>query len=130
MPKILKTFSLKTYKTFFYFHLFNVCDKQIDNDGSSIALTQLERPLEEENLFRGSCSLPSDDVTSWVTKYMFNVSFDRKQFTQTFSFFIYQSECQYHTVEKGYDHFILKVHYVDFKKIKHYKTSTQFKIDM
>ncbi|XP_065937722.1 uncharacterized protein [Magallana gigas] len=83
----------------------------IDNDGSSIALTQLERPLEEENLFRGSCSLPSDDVTSWVTKYMFNVSFDRKQFTQTFSFFIYQSECQYHTVEKGYDHFILKKGY-------------------
>lgn len=87
------------------------------------AFTQLESSLEEENLFMGSCSIPSDDVTSWVTKYMFNVSYDRKQFTQSFSFYTYQSECQQHLVENGLDHFTLKVYLLSDaksrKKIKH-----------
>uniref|UniRef100_A0A8W8NV44 VWFD domain-containing protein n=1 Tax=Magallana gigas TaxID=29159 RepID=A0A8W8NV44_MAGGI len=87
-------------------------DKQsIRHDGSILAFTQLESSLEEENLFRGSCSIPSDDVTSWVTKYMFNVSYDRKQFTQSYSFYTYQSECQQHSVENGQDHFTLKKEY-------------------
>lgn len=75
-----------------------------------IAFNQLKRPLEEENLFMGSCSLPSDDLTSWITKYMVNVSYNGRQFTQTFSFHTYQSECQQHSVENGYNHFTLKVY--------------------
>lgn len=85
--------------------------QSIRHDGSMSAFTQLESSLEEENLFMGSCSIPSDDVTSWVTKYMFNVSYDRKQFTQSFSFYTYQSECQQHLVENGLDHFTLKQEY-------------------
>lgn len=76
-----------------------------------LALTRLERPLEEENLFRGTCSLPSDDDNSWVTKYLFNVSYDRKQFTQSFSFYTFQSKCQQHSVQNGNDQFILKEGY-------------------
>lgn len=76
-----------------------------------LALTKLERPLEEENLFRGTCSLPSDDDNSWVTKYLFNVSYDRKQFTQSFSFYIFQSKCQQHSVQNGNDQFTLKEGY-------------------
>lgn len=87
-------------------------DKQsIHHDGSILAFTQLESSLEDENLFRGSCSIPSNDVTSWVNKYMFNVSYDRKHFTQSFSFYTYQSECQQHSVEKGLDQFTLKKEY-------------------
>nr|XP_034320141.1 uncharacterized protein LOC117687527 isoform X50 [Crassostrea gigas] len=85
--------------------------QSIRHDGYILAFTQLESSLEEENLFRGSCSIPSDDVTSWVTKYMFNVSYDRKQFTQSYSFYAYQSECQQHSVENGQDHFTLKKEY-------------------
>lgn len=91
---------------------------KIRHDGSILAFTQLESSLEEENLFRGSCSIPSDDVTSWVTKYMFNVSYDRKQFTQSYSFYTYQSECQQHSVENGQDHFTLKVYLLSDGKMK------------
>lgn len=102
-----------------YFYL------KIRHDGSMSAFTQLESSLEEENLFMGSCSIPSDDVTSWVTKYMFNVSYDRKQFTQSFSFYTYQSVCQQHLVENGLDHFTLKVYLLSDakqeKKLSMYK---------
>lgn len=83
---------------------------KISQDGSVLAFTQQESSLEEENLFRGSCFIPSDDVTSWVTKYIFNVSYDRKQFTKSFSFYTYQSECQQHSLENGLDQFTLKVY--------------------
>lgn len=95
-----------------YFYL------KIRHDGYILAFTQLESSVEEENLFRGSCSIPSDDVTSWVTKYMFNVSYDRKQFTQSYSFYAYQSECQKHSVENGQDHFTLKVYLLSDGKMK------------
>lgn len=98
--------------TWHYFYL------KIHHDGSVLALTQLESSLEDENLFRGSCSIPSNDVTSWVTKYMFNVSYDRKHFTQSFSFYTYQSECQQHSVEKGLDQFTLKVYLLSDRKMK------------
>lgn len=102
---------------------------KISHDGSVLAFTQQESSLEEENLFRGSCFIPSDDVTSWVTKYMLNVSYDRKQFTQSFSFYTYQSECQQHSVENGLDQFTLKVNLLISGKMKsHYaRSNTSFK---
>lgn len=82
---------------------------QFSYDGSQFDVTEQESPLIEDNLFQGSCSIQKTDVTGWVTKLMLNVSYDRKLFTERFSFYTFRSECQQHSVEKGNDKFTLKV---------------------
>lgn len=77
-------------------------------DGSLVDVTEQESRLIEDNLFQGSCPLPKTDVTGWVSKLMLNVSYDRKQFTETLSFFTFRSECQQHSVENGNYKFTLK----------------------
>lgn len=82
---------------------------QFSYDGSLVDVTEQESRLIEDNLFQGSCPLPKSDSTGWVSKLMLNVSYDRKQFTETLSFFTFRSECQQHSVENGNYKFTLKV---------------------
>ncbi|XP_061167273.1 uncharacterized protein LOC133176126 [Saccostrea echinata] len=71
----------------------------------------IEQPLDDRTLFQGACPLPDDRRTKWITKFTFNISYDGKQFTQTYSVYKYQSECQEVSYDRGVEQFSLKAGY-------------------
>ena len=105
-----------------YFLLFHT---KVRHDGSAINTAHFEQPLIAHNLFRGSCLLPLARDTEWVIQYIFNVSYDGKEFTESIKLHVYQSECQQYIFNDGRDQFLLKVEYqmvkysnIDFLSIR------------
>ncbi|XP_056001131.1 uncharacterized protein LOC125656824 [Ostrea edulis] len=50
--------------------------------------------LEERTLFEGFCRLVYETNNTWVTQFVFNMSNDEAFYSDTFSVYVYQSECQ------------------------------------
>jgi hypothetical protein len=72
---------------------------------------QIQLPLEERTLFEGYCPLPVNRSGVWTSEVKFNISNDGVRFTDTYSVFIYQSQCQEYNNESGKVFFTLKVNY-------------------
>lgn len=57
--------------------------------------------LREKTLFESSCSLMYEKSDSWFSKFVLKLTNDGVQFTEEYTMFVYQSECQIFKNESG-----------------------------
>ena len=65
--------------------------------------------LEERTLFEGYCSLQYGPATSWITAFRFNISNDGTQYSENYTVYVYQSQCQTFQNDSGVINFSLQV---------------------
>lgn len=73
------------------------------------SVTSYRVKLEESTLFEGYCGLEYGLERSWITTFQFNLSNDGTQFTNSYTVYIYQSECQIFNNVSGKINFTLQV---------------------
>lgn len=73
------------------------------------SVTSYRVKLEERTLFEGYCGLEYGLERSWITTFQFNLSNDGTQFTNSYTVYIYQSECQIFNNVSGKINFTLQV---------------------
>nr|XP_022293342.1 von Willebrand factor D and EGF domain-containing protein-like [Crassostrea virginica] len=89
----------------------NVDRKEINHKNSVISTTSYTTILEERTLFEGYCGLQHGADTPWITKFTFNLSNDDNYYSENFTVYVYNSQCQtihndsgnvYFTLQSGY----------------------------
>ena len=75
----------------------------------AVSTTFYNVPLEERTLFEGYCNLQYGQETSWITKFNFNLSNHGMQYSNTYSVYVYQSNCQIFQNDTGTIRFDLQV---------------------
>ncbi|XP_056017049.1 von Willebrand factor D and EGF domain-containing protein-like [Ostrea edulis] len=64
--------------------------------------------LEERTLFEGYCRLEYSQTNTWSTTFQFKISNDGTQFSEIYSVYVYQSQCQIFNNDTGSVYFTLQ----------------------
>nr|XP_022290347.1 uncharacterized protein LOC111101985 [Crassostrea virginica] len=68
--------------------------EEVNEHSFVMSTTSYTVRLEESTLYEGYCSLQYNSDTSWITLFHFRLSKDATQFSETYTVYVYQSECQ------------------------------------
>lgn len=74
---------------------------QIDANGTIFTNNSFTVSLQEQTLFEASCALIYETSESWFTEFDFSVTNDGEKFTEKYSVYVYQSQCQTLRNESG-----------------------------
>ena len=74
---------------------------KVDANGTIIINDSFTVSLHEKTLFEASCALIYGARESWLTEFDFNVTNDGEKFTEKYSVYVYQSQCQTLKNESG-----------------------------
>nr|XP_022289580.1 von Willebrand factor D and EGF domain-containing protein-like isoform X2 [Crassostrea virginica] len=88
-----------------------VIREEVNMSNVAVSTTFYNVPLEERTLFEGYCSLQYNQETSWITRFNFNISNHDMQYSNTYSVYVYQSNCQIFQNDTGNIHFDLQTGY-------------------
>ncbi|XP_062578161.1 LOW QUALITY PROTEIN: uncharacterized protein LOC134240066 [Saccostrea cucullata] len=93
----------------------------VHHNNTIMHITDIEEPLDDRTLFQGACPLPEDSRVTWITKFTFKISYDRNQFSPSYSIYKYQSKCQQISNVNGAEQFNLKAEYcfIDNTCVRH-----------
>ncbi|XP_062574323.1 von Willebrand factor D and EGF domain-containing protein-like, partial [Saccostrea cucullata] len=83
----------------------------VHHNNTIVYTSDTEEPLDDRTLFQGACPLPEDNRVTWITKFTFKISYDRNQFSPSYSIYKYQSECQQISYVNGAEQVNLKADY-------------------
>nr|XP_022309439.1 uncharacterized protein LOC111115119 [Crassostrea virginica] len=82
------------------------------NENNSVLIaTNYSIGFEERTLFEGFCSLYYGSNPLWITKFLFHLSNDGSHFSESYSVYVYQSDCQTFQNDSGDIHFTLQMGY-------------------
>nr|XP_022317659.1 von Willebrand factor D and EGF domain-containing protein-like [Crassostrea virginica] len=88
-----------------------VTRNEINGSKSVMSTTSYHVRLEERTLFEGYCSLQFGPESSWITRFQFSLSNDGNRYSENYSVYVYDSNCQtfhndsgdiYCTLQNGY----------------------------
>nr|XP_022293366.1 von Willebrand factor D and EGF domain-containing protein-like [Crassostrea virginica] len=82
--------------------------EEITGSNSVMSATSYSVNLEERTLFEGYCSLQYGPATSWITAFRFNLSNDGTQYSENYTVYVYQSQCQTFQNDSGAINFSLQ----------------------
>ena len=82
---------------------------QINENNSVLLTTNYSIEFEERTMFEGYCTLYYGSYSPWITRFLFSLSNDGTQFSESYSVYVYQSVCQTFQNDSGDIHFTLQV---------------------
>lgn len=94
---------------------------QISAENAITGVDFYNTSLEERTLFEGFCRLVYETNNTWVTQFVFNMSNDEAFYSDTFSVYVYQSECQIVNNYTGNIFFTLQVSFHITGTTSHYR---------
>ena len=93
----------------FHFHRLLIISLQINGSKSVMSTTSYHVRLEERTLFEGYCSLQYGPESSWITRFQFSLSNDGNRYSENYSVYVYDSNCQTFHNDSGDIYFTLQV---------------------
>ena len=74
---------------------------KVDENGTIFTNDSFTVSLHEKTLFEASCDLVYATSESWFTEFDFSITNDGEKFTEKYSVYVYQSQCQILKNESG-----------------------------
>ena len=72
--------------------------------------------LEERTLFEGYCGLRYDSQSEWITRFQISLSNDGNISSDSYSVYVYNSQCQTFHNDSGDIYFVIQVGIVTSKR--------------
>ena len=94
---------------YFNFHPLPTISFQINGSKFVMSTTSYHVRLEERTLFEGYCSLQYGPESSWITRFQFSLSNDGNHYSENYSVYVYDSNCQTFHNDSGDIYFTLQV---------------------
>nr|XP_022321514.1 uncharacterized protein LOC111123472 isoform X2 [Crassostrea virginica] len=88
-----------------------VTREEINENNSVLLTTNYSIEFEERTMFEGYCTLYYGSYSPWITRFLFSLSNDGSQFSESYSVYVYQSVCQTFQNDSGDIHFTLQTGY-------------------